>query len=310
MTGTRRDVRVIWNPAAGRKAGLPTNVDLAGEELEALFARQGLAPEIVATGSAAEAIARSREARDAGADVVVAAGGDGTLHVVAHELLDGGPALGILPLGSVMNVARSLGIPRDLEEAALVIATGEVRAIDVGVANGEPFLEGVAIGLHAALFEHGSRFDRGEVRAALRGIATALRYRGSRITIDLGDRTVRTRALMVSVANGPYSGLGFTVAPGALMDDGLLDVRVFERFSRMELLRHFGAIVAGRRAYEPRVATYRSRAVEIGSASPLPARADGDPLGGTPVTCSVLPGALRVVVPGSMRHGPEPRRER
>ena len=67
---------------------------------------------------------------------------------------------------------------------------------------------------------------------------------------------------MTSISNGPFAGLGFTVAPGARLDDGLLDVRVFERFSRWELVRHFWSIAAGRRRYEPRVRTLRSATVQ------------------------------------------------
>jgi diacylglycerol kinase family enzyme len=81
------------------------------------------------------------------------------------------------------------------------------------------------------------------------------------------------------------------------MDDGLLDVRVFERFSRCELLRHFVSIAAGRRRYEPRITTFRAETVRIRSASPLRVRADGEDAGWTPVVVGVRRHALRVIVP-------------
>ena len=108
---------------------------------------------------------------------------------------------------------------------------------------------------------------------------------------------MRTRALVTSISNGPFAGLGFTVAPGARLDDGLLDVRVFERFSRWELFRHFWSIAAGRRRYEPRVRTLRSATVQLRGASPLRVRADGEEVGTTPVELRVRPGALRVIAP-------------
>jgi diacylglycerol kinase (ATP) len=296
-------IHVIWNRNAGRKAGLPTNVDVAEDRLEALFTDRGMAVAVEPTGSEQEARERTLAAASAGARAIVAAGGDGTLRTVARALLGLGsvettPPLGILPLGSVMNVARSLGIPRDLDAAAAVIAAGNVRTIDVGSATGaDLFLEGAAVGLHAELFREGVAFDEGDRLAPLRAIWTALRYQPSRLTLRLDERTLTTRALVVSVSNGPFAGIGFTVAPGARLDDGLFDVRVFERFSRWELLRHFGSIAVGRRAYEPRVATHRTRTVRISSATPLHVRADGEDLGRTPVELRVIPQALRVLAP-------------
>jgi diacylglycerol kinase (ATP) len=299
---------VIWNPAAGRKVGMPTNVDLDEAGVRALFAAAGLEIDLCPTTSEDEAVAAvARAVADGGGRSIVAAGGDGTFHTVARALFDLEvedprtlPPLGILPLGSVMNVARSLDIPRDLEEAVRVIADGHVRTIDVGeVVGWGPFLEGVAVGIHAELFAEAAALDAGDARAPFRAIRTALSYQPSRLTLVLdGGRTVRTRALVTSVSNGPFAGFGFTVAPGARLDDGLLDVRVFERFSRWELLRHFWAIAAGRRRYEPRVRTLRSATVRLRGASPLRVRADGEDAGTTPVELRVGPAALRVIAPG------------
>lgn len=290
------DTIVIWNPQAGSKAGFSTNNDQSEAQLRAILDRAGLTYRLRATSSAAEATALAREARDAGIPLVVAAGGDGTVRAIARQLIGAEhTALGILPLGSVMNVARALDIPRDLDRAAAVIARRNVAAIDVALANGDPFLEAATVGLHAAVFEQGSRFDRGDMLALARAAWVAVRYRPSRMTIHLDTGVVRTSALAVFVANGPFAGLGFPVAPDARIEDGKLDVRVFERFSRLALLVHFWHIAAGRHGFEARVATYRSRTVRIEAASALPARADGERLGNTPVEFSIRPAALRVV---------------
>jgi diacylglycerol kinase (ATP) len=115
------------------------------------------------------------------------------------------------------------------------------------------------------------------------------------MVLYLDDRVLTTRALAVSVANGPYTGLGFTVSPDARLDDGLLDVVIFSRFSRGELIRHFGAIAFGRRRYSAKTATYRSRRVRVEGVHPLPCRADAHDLGVTPVDYTLHPGALRVI---------------
>jgi diacylglycerol kinase family enzyme len=115
--------------------------------------------------------------------------------------------------------------------------------------------------------------------------------------IHLDDRVLTTRALAVTISNGPYTGLGFTVAPNARLDDGKFDVCVFSRFSRTELIRHFRSIAFGRRQFSPKVRSYRSARVQIEGVHPLPCRADAEDLGTTPITYQIKPGALRVVTP-------------
>jgi diacylglycerol kinase (ATP) len=295
--------RVIWNAKAGSKGGIPTN-DVTEERLRELLGRYGLADALVASNSAQDARTLAREAVRDRCDLVVAAGGDGTIGVIAEELLGSETALGVLPLGSIMNIPRMLGLARDLDAAAAVLAEGVVRAVDVGRARDRTFFEAGSVGMHAAMFRYAQQFDRGDYLAILRTIWVAIRYRPARMSIELDDETVRTRALMVTVSNGPYTGAGMTVAPDARLDDGAFDVRVFRGFSKPELLRHLVSIAFGRRAYSPRVSTYHSRRVRIEGARPLPCRADSDDLGTTPIEFTIRPRALQVVVPRDWTGGP------
>ena len=293
-------IRVLVNPNSGEKAGIPTNTATEDEvraALEPYFPELGA--NLVLTASEDEAIAATRDAVAKGYEIVVAAGGDGTVGTVACELLGKETALGILPLGSVMNVARMLDIPRDLEGAAAIVATGEVRTIDVGEAKGQIFFEGGSVGLNAAVFREAQQADsdRRRYRALGAALWVLLRYRPPRMVLNLDDRVLTTRALAVAVANGPYSGLGFTVAPDAAIDDGKFDVVIFSRFSRTELIRYFASIAFGRRRYSAKTATYRSSRVHIEGVHLLPCRADGHDLGSTPVEYVVRPSALRVVAP-------------
>lgn len=289
-------VRVIWNASAGSKGGILT--DLVDEDrIREVMARADLGDELVATTTPDEARAQAADAVSRGYELVVAAGGDGTVGNVAESLLGTRTTLGILPLGTVMNIARSLGVPRDLDAAADVLATGHVREIDVGQAGDRPFFETASVGMNAAMFREAQRFEDGDWSSVVRTIWVALRYRPARMSIDLEDQAIRTRALMVTVSNGPYTGAAMTVAPEARLDDGKLDVRVFRRFSKPRLLRHLVSIAFGRHRYAPEVDTYLSRFVRIESVRPLPARADSRDLGTTPVELVIRPRALRVVVP-------------
>jgi diacylglycerol kinase (ATP) len=297
-----RRMLVIWNPSAG----VPTALRPGGriDDLTDILERHGVKAEVHEPANEDEARAIVRQAVDDGVDVVVAAGGDGTVHLVAEDLLGTETALGILPLGRVMNIARALGIERDIDAAANVLRTGEIRAIDTGEAvrsDGRvvPFFEAGSVGLNAAIFREVTRADEGDPVSIPRTVWAALRYRPARMVVELDDGRISTRALMVAVSNGPYLGLGMTVAPGARLDDGKFDVRVFRRFSKWELLRHLASIAFGRRRYAPQVTTHRSSTVRITSSHPLPARADSADLWDTPVTYRTRRGALRVVVPSA-----------
>jgi diacylglycerol kinase family enzyme len=162
------------------------------------------------------------------------------------------------------------------------------------------------------MFREAAHFDDGDWLAIARSVWVALRYRPGRMYLHLDRGLIRTRALMVTISNGPYTGAGMTVAPEARLDDGLFDVVVFRGFSRFELIRHLVTIAFGRHRYRPQITTYRSSRVRVTSARPLPCRADRRDLGSTPVDFAVRRGALRVVapalgaVPGSNSGGREP----
>ncbi|MDQ6771773.1 MAG: diacylglycerol kinase family lipid kinase, partial [Candidatus Dormibacteraeota bacterium] len=273
---------MILNEDAGSKGGIPTNLS-STEPVRDALARRGLGDALVLSRTPDEARELTRAAVRDGYDLVVAAGGDGTIGLVAGELLGTETALGILPLGSVMNIPRMLGLPREVEAAADVLLEGSIRPIDVGLAKGRIFYEAGSVGMNAAMFREAQRFDRGDYLSVIRAVWVAIRYRPARMRIELDDGLVETRALMVMVANGPYTGVGMTVAPEARLDDGKFDVRVFRHFSKAELLRHLFSIAFGRRAYSPHIETHRSARVRIDSASPLPCRADSHDLGTTPV---------------------------
>jgi diacylglycerol kinase (ATP) len=300
--GTRAaTIRVIRNPAAGIASAL-SPAGRSADALRALLERHGIAADVVEPADEESTREAVRQAVADGVDVVVAAGGDGTVHLVVDGLLGTDRALGILPLGRVMNIARSLGIGRDPEAAADILAAGHVRSIDIGEAvtsDGRTvaFLETGSVGLNAAIFRELARVDSGDLRSIARTIWVAIRYRPARMMIELDDGVLKTRVLMVTVSIGPYMGLGMTVAPGARLDDGRFDVRVFRRFSKLELLRHLASIALGRRRYAPTVSSYRSASARITSVRPLPARADSYDLGSTPLLFRTRAGALRVVAP-------------
>jgi len=204
--------------------------------------------------------------------------------------------LGILPFGSFMNIARAIGIPRDDRAAAArIIAAGHSRAIDVGRVGGEVFFEAAGIGLDAHAFDAGHALERGERRAAIAAVGALLRRRGVRVRIEADGRIRSHRVLQAVVCNGPWYGWGFEVAPGARIDDGLLDLVVFGG-GRLAVLRELIAAAVDRDRLA-RGRRYRGRRIVLSSRVPLEVHADGRLVGSLPQTFEALPRALEVYAP-------------
>jgi YegS/Rv2252/BmrU family lipid kinase len=232
---------------------------------------------------------------------VIAAGGDGTVGEVAQALAGTNTVLGVLPLGSIMNIARTLCIPRDLDQAAQVIVAGRVLAMDLGKVGETHFLEAAGVGLDAGLFGY---FEQLESRGLRWGILQAvLRFvRGlgtPRLIIETDGRTHQARAPMVTVANGPFVGAAYAIAPDARIDDGQLDVVIFRGVGVLRVLFHLAVVAGGRRLPPPpEVETLRARSVRVATRHrrPLPVHADGTAIGTTPIEFTVVPSALHVLI--------------
>ena len=292
---------LIFNPSSGLKLGVSTNSGGAEAAQDALRAA-GVRFDPRPTERAGHATELAHAAVAEGRRLVIAAGGDGTVGEVAQALAGTDTALGIMPLGSIMNVARTLCIPRDLDEAARVIAAGHVLAMDLGKVGDSYFLEAAGVGLAAGLFGYFAQLEsKGLRRNVLRAGLRFLRGLGTPGLIIFADgRIRRVRAPMVTVANGPFVGAAYAIAPDARIDDGLLDVIIFRGASVPRMLFHLAVVAGGRRLpVPPEAETLRVRSVRIATRRRrrrLPVHADGSAVGATPMTFDVVPSALRVLI--------------
>jgi YegS/Rv2252/BmrU family lipid kinase len=301
VCGLEQPAALIFNPNSGQKLGMSTNAGGA-DEVQATLRDARIPFDPWPTERAGHATELAQKAVSEGRSLVIAAGGDGTAGEVAQALAGTDIALGIMPLGSVMNVARTLCIPRDLPEAARVIAGGQVLAIDLGKVGDVYFLEAAGVGLDAGLFGYFEQLESKGLRKNI--IGAALRFvRGlgtPRLVVQVDGRTYQVRAPMVAVANGPFVGAAYALAPDARVDDGLLDVVIFHGASVPRMLFHLLAVAGGRRlGIPPEARMVRGRSVRIAgrrSRRTLPVHADGTPVGATPIRFEVVPSALRVIV--------------
>jgi diacylglycerol kinase (ATP) len=283
---------VVWNPSAG--GGDDGDVASRRETLRRALADHGVEAELFESPSEAAAARRVDEAIRDGFDLIVAAGGDHTVRSIAFTLIGSRVALGILPLGTAMNIARSLDIPLDLDEAAAALATGAIRTIDLGRLGDRPFLEVATVGLAAELLEDATRASQGRLRSMVDLVKHAVRHRRTRIWLDLDGREVHHRAVSVAIANGPFTGRAMEIAPEAVIDDGALDVVCFLGYGPVEFLKELARASVGLGS-GTKTTAYRARRVSIRSHHPLPVRADSTDAGTTPVELRIEAGGLRVV---------------
>ena len=292
---------VVFNPQAGRGRG-----HKRAQEVQAALQAAGIDYDSVVSEARGHAIELARRAALAGWELIVAAGGDGTINEVVNGLMQAeaegvASRLGVMPIGSGNDFAASLGIPLDLGQAAQRLARGQTRRIDVGQVNGRYFDNNVGLAFEAMIGIEAHRITwlRGQPQYLLAVFRAMASYPFPVVDIykDDGDRLAK-QILMISVGNNRRNGGGFLVNPDAVADDGLLDLCIVDALPRLEILRLLPKAMKGTHHGEPAVELTRSTRLVVESATPLPLHADGEILENDAlrVEIAVEPGRLEVIV--------------
>lgn len=233
-------------------------------------------------------------------DLVLVGGGDGTLNAAARGLAETGLPLGVLPLGTANDFARTLNIPTDVLAAARLVLDVPPRPVDLGDVNGHPFLNVASIGFSADLAR--ALTTRAKKRFGVLGygiVAARLLWQSRLFTafIEHDDTVETVRSLQVSVGNGRYYGGGMTVAETATADDGRLDFYSLEVDHWWRLLALLPSLRRGTQGQWNDVRAFRTTEVVVRTSRPRPVNTDGELVTFTPAHFRVLPGALRVFAP-------------
>jgi diacylglycerol kinase (ATP) len=294
-------VALLVNPTAGRGRG----ARLAGPVAARLRAL-GLRVDVVAGTDAADGLARARARVAAGVDALVALGGDGLVHLALQAVAGTPTPLGVVPAGTGNDFARMLGVPlADPMAAVEVVAAGRHRAVDAGRTGDRWFAGVLGAGFDSVVTERANRmrWPTGRARYDVAVLAELRTFRPVPFVLELDGRACHTEAMLVAVGNGPSYGGGMRICPGADPADGLLDVTVLGPVGRAELLRVLPRVYSGGHVGHPAVTVHRARRVSL-AAPGVVAYADGERIGPLPVTCEVVPAALRVLAPGAAAAAP------
>jgi YegS/Rv2252/BmrU family lipid kinase len=285
---------LIYNPTAGRQRH--------AQVLDAVLAalrRGGFEVEPVPTAGPGQATGLAREQAAAGAETVIAFGGDGTVREVAAGLLGTETALGILPGGTVNLLALALGLPPHPVEAAALLGRLQVQQLDVGLAGEVPFLMMVSAGLDAsvlAVLDLRLKHRFGKPAIVAQGIQEWWRYPYPRFEVIADGEPFD--ASFVAVSNIPYYGGNFALAPGARPHDGRLDLVLFQGGGRFGTIAFVLDLLRGAHVRRRDVVVRHVREVELLSPAGAIAQIDGDVCEERlPVTVRIAPVSLRVLAP-------------
>lgn len=257
----------------------------------------GIEPVVEELSDPAAVIRRYRDSIDR----IVIGGGDGTLHRAVVPLLESGLPLGILPLGTANDLARTLDLPTDVVAACRVIAEGHTRRIDVGRVNDRHFFNVANIGLGVEVTRRlsGEAKRRFGVLAYLYSAIDAIKaMRSFHVEIRCDNRIECLRAVQIAVGNGCFYGGGMRISDTAAIDDQMLDLYALGPQSVTRLAALIPALRSGRLHEPDGVLTLRGRKIDVRTHRPHAVTADGEWTTRTPARFRVLARALRVYVPG------------
>ena len=284
---------MIVNPSAG--GGRAAKVLPA---YEAAFADLGLPCEVRKTTSLPHAAELAATAAREG-KVAAALGGDGIVGTVAGALRAGDGLLAILPGGRGNDLARVLEIPSNPVEAAALVAAGVEQRLDLGIVEERPYVGIASLGFDsdANRIANESKLVKGNLVYAYAALRALVSWRPARFELEHDEGTETIVGYSVAAANSKAYGGGMFIAPGARLDDGLLDVVVLGDVGKLRFLRGLPTVFKGTHVERPDVRTFRTRTLKVSADRPFTVYADGDPIAELPTEITVEPSAVRVIVP-------------
>jgi YegS/Rv2252/BmrU family lipid kinase len=292
--------RIVANPVSGSMRGADGLSELRATAI--WLTEHGLPTEVTPTTRVGHAVELTREAVAAGRELVIAAGGDGTLNDVIQGLAGSTTALGVLPMGTVNVWAREIGIPIGASEAREILLHGVRRKVDLGRAGPRYFLMMAGVGFDAEVVK---RVERNWLKRVglkmLDYIATAgslgLTQQPAKLTLRIAGQRRKMNALMVVIGNTRLYGGAMQFTRRAVADDGLLDMVVIGGGGWARRAGVFLRAFLRRPSLGPDARYERVRSVRLESSPALPVQVDGDIIGSLPMTFTIAPGALWVLVP-------------
>ena len=293
----QKNVAVIMNAGAG------SHSEDMRHEAARLFAEKQISAKFYVAERSANVSEIAKIASNSDAEIIVAGGGDGTVSSVAAEVLRARKALAILPLGTLNNFSKDLGIPQDLGAAINVIAQGYCAEFDIGEVNGRHFLNNSSIGLYPRIVRHRERQQRlgyGKWRSAAWAAFRALRLSPFlKVRLEIDGREFYRKTPFVFVGNNAYEMDIYNIGRRATVQDGKLSVHLLRRGGRMAVVKLVLRTFLGRLKQTKDFEEFQTTRLEIATKRPRVLVAmDGEiDVFNSPLCYRTVPRALTVIVP-------------
>lgn len=294
MSIRKRNVVFVINPISGTQ-----DKDAVIRQIEDGIDRERIAWEIRFTEHAGHAVDIAAEAAEAGTDVVIAVGGDGTINEIGRSLAGTETALGILPLGSGNGLARHLQIPMDTRKALGVINEGLTEHIDYGKINGTPFFCICGVGFDAFIsLKFAEAGKRGMLTYLEKTLQESLSYQTETYELETEDGKRKHKAFLIACGNASQYGNNAYITPRARITDGLLDVTILEPFTVLDIPSLAFQLFNRTIDYNSRIKTFKCKRLHIRRAEAGVAHFDGEPMiTGADIHIELIGKKLKTVVP-------------
>lgn len=271
---TKKNIVFIMNPISGtvKKAGIPNLIERYLDKDKFVYT-------IECTQYAGHATEIAAQARDNGADIVVAIGGDGTINEVGRALIQSSTAMGIIPCGSGNGLARHLMLPMDIKKAVEILNLCEIHALDYGMIDNHPFFCTCGMGFDAFIsMKFAQAGKRGPVTYLENVLKEGMRYEPETYTIKSEEYNETKRAFLVSCANASQYGNNAYIAPQASMSDGLLDVIIMDPFDMLDAPQISIDMFNKTLNKNTKIKTFKSKHLDVHREKPGYIHYDGDPI--------------------------------
>lgn len=287
--------KLIFNPQAGSSDDSAQQLS----EIVGALRSQQIQPDVFHVHPNSRIDLAVRRAIRAGIQLIIIAGGDGTIDAAVPGMVGASAALGIIPIGTRNNVALSLKIPASVPEAAALLRSGHRRWIDVGhVRCGRAsrwFLEALSLGLLSMLYPAADDVQHGNPARVADLLATFTASTPARLSAILdGREQFDTTVHTALVVNMPFIGPNFQIAPDVACDDGFLDFFAFHNMGKLDLLAYATKWLVGP-PQDDNVKHFRARQIILHAAPPLPVLIDGVLIGEGLIKVEVKPRGLQVI---------------
>lgn len=234
-----------------------------------------------------------------GAPMVIVGGGDGSMSGTVDELVGNDVVFGVLPLGTANSFARTLGLPLDLDGAVHAIATGRRRRVDLGMIDGDYFVNAASLGLSPMIGQtvpHNLKRYFGRIGYLMWALKCSVGFRAFRLTIDDGTQEKRMWSTEVRILNGPFHG-GVELSDNADVDTGEIVVQAVVGRSKPRLAWDWYAKFFKLRDRNSHTQEFHGTSFRIDTHPPQRISIDGEVLAKTPVVAKIAAGAIDVAVP-------------